>query len=793
MWALLALPALGLQGPTPTFRNYETLPVHPVRVSADGERLYAVNTPDHRLAVYSLENPSEPLLVQEIHVGLEPISVTPRTPDEVWVVNRLSDSVSVVSLSRGIVLDTIPVKDEPADVVFAGTPERAFVSVAGSREVRVFDPESRRRLATIALAGDEPRALARSEDGERVWVSVHRSGNRTTVVPGEIAPLPPPVTNPNLPDPPQVGLIVTTEDPKWKGKLELDLPDHDVVEIDVTRCAIRTSHQGVGTILFDLAVRPGSEELWVANTEARNLVRFEPNLRGRAVENRVSRIRPGEGPPLVSFDLNAGLALETLPNDAARKAALAQPTGLAFDPTGRRLFVAAFGTDRIGVLAPDGSILARIALGSTRAVLADPRHKRGPRGLAFHPRAERLYVLNRLSNSISVVDTEKLTVLREIPMHDPTSPRVREGRGFLYDALLSGNGTMSCASCHVDGDRDGLAWDLGDPGGKVTTVTDPITQKIHSMHPMKGPMLTQTLVGLRGTGPFHWRGDRQDLVEFNETFETLLGGARLSEADMADFVAFLESIEYPPNPNQNLDRTLPEVPAGLSPRDGYEYFTEEKYNGFLRCVDCHALPTGTNGAIFPADYLMDTQPFKVAQLRDLYRRTGRRPSSTGRSAGFGLLHDGSIDDPFGLLSKPVFAALRPHPEVKRKLEAFVLAFDTGTAPAVGHSRTVRPDNVDEAPVLQDLLLLVDQAKRGHCDLIVRGELDGRIAGLLFRAVDDRFTPDRRAEKPLRFEDLRGRIRSEKAHLTFLGVPPGSGARIGIDRDLDGVLDGDEDE
>jgi hypothetical protein len=33
--------------------------------------------------------------------------------------------------------------------------------------------------------------------------------------------------------------------------------------------------------------------------------------------------------------------------------------------------------------------------------------------------------------------------------------------------------------------------------------------------------------------------------------------------------------------------------------------------------------------------------------------------------------------------------------------------------------------------------------------------------------------------------------AENGALTFTAVPPGSGVRIGLDRDLDGVLDGDD--
>src|SRR5580765_462649 len=111
-----------------SYVNFEGKQTSPVRLSADGTRLLAVNTPDARLSVFDVSQPSNPRLLAEIPVGVEPVSVNPRTSDEVWVVNEVSDSISVVSISQRLVTDTIYVKDEPADVVFAAG--KAFVSAA---------------------------------------------------------------------------------------------------------------------------------------------------------------------------------------------------------------------------------------------------------------------------------------------------------------------------------------------------------------------------------------------------------------------------------------------------------------------------------------------------------------------------------------------------------------------------------------------------------------------------------------------------------------------------------------
>src|SRR3954464_7814033 len=89
-----------------SYVNFEGKQTSPVRLSADGTRLFAVNTPDARLSVFDVTHPSNPVLIAEIPVGIEPVSVNPRTADEVWVVNEVSDSISVVSVSQRIVTDT---------------------------------------------------------------------------------------------------------------------------------------------------------------------------------------------------------------------------------------------------------------------------------------------------------------------------------------------------------------------------------------------------------------------------------------------------------------------------------------------------------------------------------------------------------------------------------------------------------------------------------------------------------------------------------------------------------------
>src|SRR3954462_12492530 len=193
-------------GQSTNYVNFEGKQTSPIRLSPAGMRLFAVNTPDCRLSVFDVSNPGNPILIAEIPVGVEPVSVNPLNSDEAWVVNEVSDSVSVVSVSRHIVTDTIYVKDEPADVAFANG--KAFVTAARKNEVRVFDISTHALVATIPLIGENPRSIVVNSNESKIYVAFALSGNRTTLIPADLAPPQPPKGNPNLPAPPPVSLIV---------------------------------------------------------------------------------------------------------------------------------------------------------------------------------------------------------------------------------------------------------------------------------------------------------------------------------------------------------------------------------------------------------------------------------------------------------------------------------------------------------------------------------------------------------------------------------------------------------
>jgi hypothetical protein len=397
-----------------------------------------------------------------------------------------------------------------------------------------------------------------------------------------------------------------------------------------------------------------------------------------------------------------------------------------------------------------------------------------------------------------VIDTATDRVISEVSVgaFDPTPVAIRNGRGFLYDARLSGNGTVSCASCHIDGNHDRLAWDLGDPGGQMQAVSAIVSgvrvPGQFNMHPMKGPMTTQSLKGLRNLAPLHWRGDRGDFTAFKGAFDSLLGGSQLPAAEMNAFRDFVETMQFPPNPNQQLDRTLPVTVAGGDPNAGRNTFVNENYTQTLRCNTCHTAPLGpgTDRTITPAAALQESQSFKVPQLRNMYEKTGFDDTAGAASLdGFGFTHDGVDSTLFRFLSRPVFVNFRNDPVRKTNLNAFLMCFDTGVAPAVGFTRTLRAANASDPAVLNQWSVLQTQATIGNIDLIVKGTIDGKRRGLLYQPTSGNYTADRSGVGPFTRSELEAKITAGDT-LSIIGVPPGSGVRMGIDRDLNGKLDGD---
>jgi DNA-binding beta-propeller fold protein YncE len=863
-----------------SFVTFESGQVRPLALSPDGTTLFAVNTPDNRLEIFDVTS-GTPVHTGSVAVGMEPVAVAARTDTEVWVVNHLSDTVSVVSTSPPAprVVNTIVTYDEPRDVVFAAGGTRAFVTAANrywaspasiqttpgiGRAVVLRYQISPSGVVTGAsyptLFTDTPRALAVSSDGLTVYAAGFHTGNQTTsiseaqVCNGGAAAAPCTFDNVDhypggLPAPnvnvqgiaaPETGLIVQYDEASgewrdellrdWSDGVKFSLPDTDVFAIDATTGAVGASIAHVGTILYNMAVNPVSGKVYVTNTEARNAARFEGpgilaghSVRGHLHESRITVIDGGVATPR---HLNKHIDYGVVPSPpGVKEKSLSLPLGMAVSSDGTTLYVAAMGSNAIGVF--DTSELENDTFvpdaGDHIAVSGG-----GPTGVVLDEARDRLYVLTRFDDAVRTIDLATKTEIATAALHNPEPATVVAGRRFLYDAsYTTSNGESPCGSCHVFGDFDSLAWDLGNPDGLVENnnnafrVTNPFDSSQPKFHPMKGPMTTQSLRGMAHNGPMHWRGDRRKLNDFtdedgafkafNGAFDALLGrGSQLTAEEMQQFTDFILQVTYPPNPLRNLDDSL--EPSEERGRD--IYFDRDPIDTFQTCNGCHRLDGelhdfGTDGF---SSFENETQNFKIPHLRNLYQKVGMFGMAWSfffnigdngfkgpQVRGFGFMHDGSADTLFRFMHSFAFNE-RPAPffnvgfpltpqgdQDRRDVEAFLLVFDSDLKPAVGQQVTsASPADLNTIP---NVGFLWDRSSAGDCDLVVK-QLDtsGRERGWV--RVGNGLRSDQASAGSVALASLRALATTVRPQ-TFTCVPPGSGHRMGIDRDEDGAYDFDE--
>ena len=882
-----------------SYTLFESGQVRPLVMSADGKHLYALNTPDNHLEIFRIKKRGLKL-IQSVPVGLEPVAVAVRNRSEVWVVNHLSDSVSIIDVSRfpARLKRTLLVGDEPRDIVFAGRKKRAFITTAHRGQNSPVDPQfftpgvpradvwvfdaakpgksmGGEPLTIISLFTDKPRALAVSPDGNLVYAAGFHSGNKTTTINeasvcngGVQAPACQPdaaytlFAPGGLPAPnvsvieglqqPEVGLIVQHNGTNWVDELgriwddivRFNLPDKDVFVINANANPPIQSDvfSGVGTVLFNMITNPRTGKVYVSNTEASNKVRFEGSrplapapghdistVQGNLHKARITVLNSEAGVTQVlprHLNKHIDYALHPSPAGTAEKS-LATPTDMAISDDGKTLYVAAFGSAKIGVFDTTELENDSFVPGSENHIELG---EGGPSGLVLDEKRHRLYVMTRFNNKVLVIDTKNYRLKQSIALHNPEPESVINGRKFLYDArLTSSNGEASCASCHVFADLDSLAWDLGDPMGTLLNNPGPFIFNIgnsfptlyQDFHPMKGPMMTQSLRGMANHGPMHWRGDRTGgndepsaqpnsgsfdeqaaFKKFNVAFKGLLGRhGPITDEQMQSFTDFILQVNYPPNPVRKLDNSLTE-----NQQAAREFFFGPVSDGMFNCAGCHVIDEaqgffGTDGR---SSFESETQHLKIPHLRNLYQKAGMfgmGPVDIGgqlgatfigdgtfmgdQIRGFGFTKNGSVDTLARFHSSPFFTFPGGQAQIKQ-MDEFLMAFDSELKPVVGQQISLSRKN--RSVVSDRIDLLISQASIGNTDLIVKAQKGKKSRGWVYE--NGLFKPDQKNKAALSDEKLRTLARRGYV-LTYTAVPLGSGLRMGIDRDEDGVLDGDD--
>lgn len=740
------LEAFDLRSGTPQFAYRVPVGMEPVAVAArNNSEVWVTNLLSDSVSIVTLTG--APHVSRTLLVGDEP-------RDIVFAGNPLRAFIATAHRGQQRTDPSI------ANVPGAGDPQLTTPRVPRA-DVWVFDAANPgpalggTPVKIMSFFTDTPRALAVAPDRSTVYVAGFKTGNQTTTVqqarictgfkPNAPCKLPDGTTSPGgNPGPatdaagepaPEVGLIVKFNNADghwedelgrvWDGSVRFRLPDSDVFAIDANGLAQTAAFAHAGTTLFNMAANPLNGALYVSNTEAFNNVRFEGpgKFAGHTVQGHLAeaRITVISGAGVAPRRLNKHIDYSKLAGSAgfdaiAKTHSLSMPLDMAVTRDGKTLYVAAFGSSKIGVFStnelendtfdPGRESAAYISVGGG-----------GPSGLALDEARGRLYVMTRFDDAVRAVDLGSNQEVAVLPLPNPEPPAVVQGRPMLYDATrFSGNGEASCASCHIFGDKDELAWDLGNPDNSVTKSAIPInfgpvipllvalnvtaldtplngSNNATDFHPMKGPFTTQTLQGMANSGAMHWRGDRStgmygsdpfsaniSFLNFAGAFQDLIGSAVIpSRAEMQKFANFQLRVMPPPNPVRNLDNSLtpPQARgiaffAGARPSDGIILpagFNSAIGQTAFTCNQCHVLDQGqgffgTNGN---QSFEGLPQIVKIPQLRNLYTKVGmfgnpKTPffgqADSGdmgdQVRGFGFTGDGSADTLFRFLTATVF-------------------------------------------------------------------------------------------------------------------------------------------
>jgi len=877
---LLAAPlaAQGLEG----YFNVESPQVHPIEVArVDGrDYLLICNTPDNALEVWSTREvqPIGSRFVTRVPVGLEPVTVR-FVPElgRAYVASFLGDSVSVVRLqAQGGTLEarlerTVNVGDEPVDVAYAppvpfGAEPRgagpagpvAGPGGGGGAPGPATGPGG-------ATGGPVPNGAL--EGSGILYVSLFSRHALTLRHPLTLEPLAPELERVDLldpqSDPPRAlkeprtlavtddGLLVAS----FKGG-NSSVHDFDLFVGDRAG-GFLAGLGGLGTTLF--AMRRDGDDLFAVGLEARNGLDTEPVVAAAEtgfVMSTLFWVRDVEGrePQSLRRDLNV---LTEVPLTPVPKAdALSTPTDLAVFRSGPgqdpKVFVAAMGSDRLGVLEPTADVapvdwpLRRIAIPAQSGPFA------GPRGLALKPRnpadlldpGPRLYVLNRADQSFVVVDPVGETVLDAAPLErDPTPETIRAGRPFLYSAEFSGNGIVSCASCHVDGRTDALTWNLGAPrvsqpfpealadglphddlldGDCDDEFNDAFDAYVAGGYPLKEDIVTQSLQGLLNTqvepstadvvtnAPYHWRADRAGLADFNPAFVALLGldpipatdpPVGLTDAEMSTFEDFVNSIHYPPNPDQPITREYsgdfgdPELAndedVGSGAQRGMKLFhTRGILECFgMSCVQCHTLPDYSNNRITELTAQgFGMQPIETAALRGLIQKEARLDRD-GTEVSDVVIGKAGLADSGTRKSVNDFAAIFINnfggfdekgefgPDMV-DLNTFLHELDWGVAPAVGQVVTFAAQDATDPGLVERAMLLEEEVRKANVDLVAHLLLEGEESGFTFDPTTGTgvYRPEPSGTAVSR-DQLLGLLAGPDERLVLHAVPLGTGRRV----------------
>jgi hypothetical protein len=273
--------------------------------------------------------------------------------------------------------------------------------------------------------------------------------------------------------------------------------------------------------------------------------------------------------------------------------------GMALDDSAGRLYVADIGLGlvraldaralsagdgpartselwRLPVLPPPGFPLVRDAADYGVNGRAGVELHSGPRALALSSSAAQLYVLDRFTATVAVVEdvqTGRPRVARQIALEPSIGPRERRLGQVLYFADMGRSG-MSCDSCHLEGHDEGILF-----------------EKTHPLRIYRSP----TVRGTRETPPYFTPASTRSLAETARTVgdRNRYMNPTLTESEVRQLTVFSATVTNLPNPYRGPDGAPPvslALPGGGTgrPLEGLRLF-----EGKADCARCHPAPLFT--------------------------------------------------------------------------------------------------------------------------------------------------------------------------------------------------------
>lgn len=483
---------------------------------------------------------------------------------ETWLVaaNQDASTLSLVDLESGSVLHETPCTLRPTALAISA--DGAFVMVTGTHggALQRFRVEEDQLVLDGAVQlGFEPRGVAVTPDGQTAYVAL---ASAAAVAEVDLAALEVRRTIPVGRWPRSVALAPN-------GRLAVACSGSGGVSVvDTTTGELAFEENFVGLNLGQLALSPDQAEVyfpWVAY--GANPISENNIQQGWVIASRIGRVA------LAKKQRRKAIALDP------RGKAVGDPTGMALTSDGEWLVTSAAGTHELLVFKLPG--LGFHDYGGPGdhidpAVLADDqrffRIELGGRPLTLRMSKDNrhVYVANALLNEIQIVDLHERKLARSIPLGGASEPSLaKRGEAIFYDARRSLDQWYSCHTCHWEGGANSVTMDTHNDNTSFTFKT------------------VLPLRNVAQTGPWTWHGWQEDLhAAMKKSLTETMQGPEPTDEDAEAVLAFLATLDAPPNPYRQADGSL-----SAEAQRGEAVFQSAAAN----CLQCHTGDLATDGQI----------------------------------------------------------------------------------------------------------------------------------------------------------------------------------------------------